>query len=400
MSLARRVALMFVALLAFNAMVASFNFLVNPYGAWRVRLISDIYRNVHQERVETPYMIRTAAPSTLLLGSSRMLDGIPIEQGCRDGIENAGLSGATLEEIGKLAAIGLRNPRLRRIVWSLDFFAFAEDFSHCDPATCARLEGDFWALVSDTLLSAETFDRSRRVLGRAIAGRSRLLPEQIASVPWPPETVKLGFEKRAERGLASASSADVKYQLIHNLPDYTRFHLASGQMRLFRHIVDDVSAHGVELVIFLPPLSEYELELIRQSGSWAAFQDWKRELASISQYWDFSGYNEVARTDRMFEHLKHFKPAVGYTILRRLSGLDCEGCGPDARIVDQAAIRVDESTIEEALKAQQQMMVAATRAPSRYSSLVAQVLAERRGPAGPALARDQHRTVRLTTSGH
>ena len=50
------------------------------------------------------------------------------------------------------------------------------------------------------------------------------------------------------------------------------------------------------MIPFVPPFSEYELELIRQGGQWETFQNFKRQLASVAPFWDFSGYNEIART--------------------------------------------------------------------------------------------------------
>src|SRR5438445_9953445 len=93
----RRLMSMMVGLWLVVGVTMSANYLVNPYGAWRVDIISDLNKRVDQERVMTPYLLRTVQPETLLVGNSRVYLGMPIEQDCRDGLINGGISGATLE---------------------------------------------------------------------------------------------------------------------------------------------------------------------------------------------------------------------------------------------------------------------------------------------------------------
>src|SRR5579859_7465740 len=107
MALARRLRLMLTGFFATIAVLMLFNFVVNPLGAWRHRVVPDLYRRVKFERVVTPYLLRTAAPDTLLLGSSRVLFGMKIEQGVKDGFQNAAFSGSHLPEISKELDIAL-----------------------------------------------------------------------------------------------------------------------------------------------------------------------------------------------------------------------------------------------------------------------------------------------------
>src|SRR5216684_6290733 len=155
MVFSRRLRLMAVALIAFFSAVVGVNYLANPYGAWRPRIFGDIYRLVDNERLVIPYLLRTARPEILLVGSSRVMIGMEIEQGIRGGVMNAALSGATLQEIAKVVDRALRNPQLKRVIWGLDFFAFDENRSFSDPETCARLDGNLGPTIMETLLSLE-----------------------------------------------------------------------------------------------------------------------------------------------------------------------------------------------------------------------------------------------------
>src|SRR5262249_3418890 len=64
---------------------AAINWTVNPYGAWRTDVVHPLHRPSRitetevGERVVTAYRIRAERPTTLLVGSSRVLNGMPVE---------------------------------------------------------------------------------------------------------------------------------------------------------------------------------------------------------------------------------------------------------------------------------------------------------------------------------
>jgi len=147
----RRLRMMLTALAALTGGALLFNFLINPFGTWRHRLVNGIYYRVRagHERVIAPYLLRSTEPSTVMFGTSRVLMGIPIEQGIKDGVLNAGMAAARPEEIAQGVALALENPHLKRVIWGADFFTFDQRFKP-NPDTTARLGGDeFAVLVED-----------------------------------------------------------------------------------------------------------------------------------------------------------------------------------------------------------------------------------------------------------
>jgi len=109
----RRLVLMFTLTAIVVAAGIFANYILNPYGAWRIALIDPIFRKIEHEHVATPYMLRVAEPETILLGSSRVYMGMRIEQGERDGVMNAALSGATIAQLSRVVKVALLNPRLK-----------------------------------------------------------------------------------------------------------------------------------------------------------------------------------------------------------------------------------------------------------------------------------------------
>ncbi len=366
----RRLALMLLGLLLFVAGVGTLNRFVDPYRAWNSGLIDDIYVK-GLDRTWMPYRLRTAQPSTLLVGSSRVMIGMPIEQGYRDGVLNAGLSGATIEEEAAAVELAINGGRLQRVVWGLDFFAFSEHFDAIhDEQTQRRLEGDRATLVAETLMSQQALTDTVALLGRVARGRARLPPTWVLPVPWPAEFIRAVMENEGADWDAQAYEQRVRRILSDWVSLYELQRESAQRFALFRDTVGRISRAGVELILFVPPLHEYELEMIRQTGQWEAFQRWKREVAAIRSYWDFSGDDELGSHDYLYVDAVHFKPVMGEVILRRLLGQDCGGCGDAAQRIVAAGAWVETTTVDEHLA--RQSVAPAARAPeaSHYAAVV------------------------------
>ena len=372
----RRLRMMLMALGILTGGALLFNFLVNPFGAWRHHLVSGIYYRVRagHERVITPYLLHSTEPGTVMFGTSRVLMGIPIEQGIKDGILNAGMAAARPAEIAKAVALALNNPHLQRIIWGADFFTFDERFQP-NADTSARLGGSLSLLVLDNLLSTEALDSSYHLLNRAISGRRRLDPRVLEPIPWPADFICERFAHYPARGLTAYGERGALVQVSADMPLYKGSICCSAGMAQLAGSIEQIRRAHVDPIVFIPPLSEYELEAIRQSGLWARFQRWKRDLAAIVPYWDFSGYNQVARTDTMFMDILHVKPEVGMTILRRLLGTADARCPGMAAVLD-SGLQVNSGNIEQMLALQDRREQAANAQPNKYAEVVARAIAQ------------------------
>jgi hypothetical protein len=373
--MARRLRLMLTWLAAAMAVVIVFDFLVNPWGAWPVHLVPGKYRRVRFERVVTPYLLRTASPDTLLLGSSRTLYGMKIEQGVKDGVQNAALSGSRLPEIAKEVDIALRNPHLRRVIWGVEFYTIDAYTNDCSPDTCARLDGDWGITLTDNILSADTFVGSYRMVLRALSGK--ITPAAAMPVPWPGPFICATFAHPEPPTLAGM---DEQHRLreVSQLPEYRHFDYSPALFQSFVDIVERIRRAHVELIAYVPPVNEFELEMIRQTGRWPDFQRWKRDLARHISYTDFSGYNGIARSDRMFMDAWHMEPAVGATIMRQLLGDSIPQC-PDAAIVAGSALPISADNVEQMLALQDRRKDEAIATPNVYSTTIAAVITKRYG---------------------
>jgi len=345
--------------------------LLNPYGATRSRFIDPIFRKIKQERLATPYLLRVAQPESVLLGSSRVRMGMRIEQGERDGVLNAAINGATLSQISRIVDVALENPRLKRIIWGIDFFAFNTRWNADDPNFDARIADEPAARFEDTLLSLDALGDGLDLFKRSLRGRARLTTTMKAGVPWPMELICAQYVTDRIGGLDLGTPAQIAIQLRQFMYLYRNYEFSQSQLAIFRETVRRIRTAKVKLLLFVPPLSEYELELIRQTGHWSDFENFKRAIAAVAPFDDFAAYNAMARRDEFYLHVIHFKAAPGHQIMRILLGTDAATCNDDARIVAQSARRVDAASIDGVLATERQMRDAAIQQDSRYSRMAA-----------------------------
>jgi hypothetical protein len=300
-----------------------------------------------------------------------------IEQGERAGVMNAALTAATIDQLSRIVSVALESPQLRRIVWGVDFFSLNTGWDKRDSNFDARMSGSVRAKVEDTLLSSSVLGDGYDYARRAMRGERRLPATMTAGLPWPMALICEQFGATKNHGLQVTPTAEIEDQLAHDLPDYAAYRQSPEFMRRLRETVEAARARGVQVVMFVPPMSEYELELIRQSGQWEKFQEFKRELAQVGPYWDFSGYNAMARTDEFFMHVMHFKIAVGQLMLRMILEAGAQPCNEAAQIVMGSAVRVDIGNIATEVARQDMLREDAARTESRYSRLAAEAIAHR-----------------------
>jgi hypothetical protein len=392
---ARRLGLMVLGLTGVLAAVAAINWVVNPYGAWRSTAIDPVYRfsettrNEAGERVTTAYRLRAEQPTTLLVGSSRVVVGMYIDRAARDGFFNASMSGASIAEIAAILRLATANPRLKRVIWGVDFYAFGERFiGFRHPETRVRLEGDERQMtimrIKETMLSLRALDDSWKVIRRATRGHK---PGPFAGpVPWPEETIRARLADPGRAGLAQADDASLKAQLGNWIDNYSNYRPSDALGSLFRDAVADVRKTGIDVILFVPPLSRCELEVMDEAGSWDAFQKWKQQLLVAGPYWDFSGYGKLDRMESLFLDVPHVWPAVGHVMLREFLGQGCGRCGEVARLVREAGVRVDAATIDVHLAQQETMRTAARSRRDRCAKVVEEMLRAGRKTAAAPLA--------------
>jgi len=331
---------------------ALFNYLVNPYGAWGTAVVDPVFRKVENERLAVPYMLPQGQFDTILVGTSRVEEGMHIDQIERGGMMNAAIRAGTIHQLTEIIEAALRNPKLKRIIWGADFVVFDDRWDHIDADFEARMNGSVPQRIEDTLLNTTAINDGFQELQRAYGGVKKLKPTRTAEVPWPMPLLCDEFIATGRGGIPGTGKAELTLQIAQQYGHFAGYRFSNRLFDRFRQTVEDARRRGVEVILFIPPMSGYEVEMVRQAGLWDVFMEWKRKLVTVGPFYDFSGYNDLAHTDNCFIDVMHFKAATGQAALRLVLGANYDPCNLLADVVSHSVEHVDASNIDKVLAEQ------------------------------------------------
>lgn len=362
----RRYALtLLTALAALIGGFAAFNSFVDPYditGAPDLTGINERRSRIHADggRVHAADLMARGAAQSVLLGSSRTVDGFPRNpEDWPGGIANAGMRGTNAFELSQAMLLAARDPDLRCIVVGLDLDEFG---------THSKAKSTYWlSALADgrrnwafarVALSPNTFAAAVQTISDNLTGSS-------PRVPWQDEYAPGVQRDRYESG----ASGIYRY--------YRGYDFDPDRIAYFERALDAVTASGVQVTGFIHPLHAWREEVLFRSGRDDAYFALRETLAEMfAEYagratnsacidggaavlWDFSGFQDFAASPApapddtaahpLFYEPSHYLPHVGQAMLDRMRGargdgvFDAEEFGlrltPDNAADTEAAIR-------------------------------------------------------------
>lgn len=335
------------------------NYWVDPYGLYRPRGAGDWKPHAAtQGELVKPYLVLRHPPRTLILGNSRAEVGFdpedPAWPEATRPVFNLALPGTGTRVARRLFEHVLATHPPQAVVLGVDYMDFLVEpgARGGDPAMTRRLR-----LEAVHPASVRWLQRLHDLAATLVS-----LDALIHSL----DTLRLA----GRQGVADLTEAG-----FNPMRDYQQIARREGYFNLFRQrdlenirayqrrprnlyspgtatspafddltaIIEAARAREIPVQVVIYPYHAHLLEILRLTGHWDLFEDWKRELAhrvashgrGRAMLWDFSGYHEYARTlvpapgDRKqtvhwYWEAGHFKRELGHLILLRL-----QGAGPD-----------------------------------------------------------------------
>lgn len=271
-------------------------------GAGASRLLDTQMRRVK------PLQIAKLRPGTLLIGSSvvyRGLDPRDLRPELPQPPYNAGLSSLMADELPALAALARGLGSVRRVVVGLDYFMF----TRLPPPPPLRPD----------IASA---------LGRAEM-RLRLMFN-----PEAPENLLGAGEWRTEPGLwrgdGFKTTPDFEAALTRKVAaaqDVAAMAYEPGRLSSLDAALGGL--RGLDVAVYLSPVSGAQLALLGQGGRRAEFERWRADVAALvrghgivlhdlSTGHSFDDFDPDTGSSRFWIDNVHFKPEVGRWVLARL----------------------------------------------------------------------------------
>ena len=299
--------------------VAGANSLVDPFAIYgmpiRAGFNADKVALADYARFARPLQILRRQPRVVLLGTSRIRDGIdPLDLG-GDGVGalNYGVPALSVIEAEAFAEHAIRVAPVRELIIGLDFFQFNDDVPY--------KAGFDRNLLGDGIGPYAFF---RSTLSYVAVRQSWLTVADSRADPGSVSFRSDGFRARDERSLAETVDG-----ILIDVEDFAGRYRRMASIDVSLHALERMLAaatqRGVDVRVFFSPMHAALHEAVHRRDSWPLFERWKREVLAIAErtntpVWDFSGYNEVTTVPfddagTFYFDGSHYRPAVGRRIL-------------------------------------------------------------------------------------
>ncbi|MDP1879603.1 MAG: hypothetical protein Q8K60_01525 [Parachlamydiaceae bacterium] len=307
--------------------IIDINYLIDPYGIYstpseRLFALTDHYEESHL-RLRKARDIVKQQPNMILAGSSRVRAGLTEEALIDTPVVNAfnlGLPGTTMEELYYyLEHAFYFQPNIKTIILGLDLFQFNLNKK-------INIEFDHNRLNRSTMTLKDLIDTL--FTGHALKGSFIIVKENVFY-----KTPKEIFEKTKESNFRFDKKEEFFLRFIMNSSEwYKNFEFDPKQIDFYQKLVNSCVEKGIDLRVFISPVSVDYCEAITIRGSWPKFERFKEIVSEIFPVWDFSGYNSITtlaletKSGTFYSDSSHYKPVIGRMIISQLYG---KKIGPD-----------------------------------------------------------------------
>ncbi|BAU63707.1 hypothetical protein STA3757_10740 [Stanieria sp. NIES-3757] len=209
-------------------------------------------------------------------------------------VYNLGLTGTNMYEIYQTYQYARQNQDLDLVVFSLDFLAFSNKRTVSGNFHKSRFssKSNLFAQVTE-FISLYKLEYSLKTIQSNKQGK---VLNEIG-----------GFIEPESEDLEHRQAFDdiLKNNFFSNQETYAGYTYSQQRLKLFREIVADCLANGIELRLFISPVHARHLEAMAIMELFPTFEQWKRDLVTIVEeeavrfnqtsptFWDFSGYNTI-----------------------------------------------------------------------------------------------------------
>lgn len=308
--------------LALLGTVALLQLYLDPFGVWhsyaevaRMNAVTHAKPGIDSDpRFAKPLQVINLKPQTIIVGSSRVRDGM--DPALLDGlvpapIMNYGTAGMRATEGARFIRHAMDVAQVQTVIWGLDFFGFNDlNMNEMGKDGFNILQARFRPSdVARLLIAWPTLELS----GEMFNGKAITLPNGFNHAPATPAAEILHSILRNAVGFGKVDFL------------YGNFRSFAAHMQEFEQAIAYATSKGVKVYLYTSPLHGLVMESIFQKDSQNAFLAWKKAVATVAQkynvpIYDYMTYNSITTADgaeaaRYFFDGAHFTPLVSRLIL-------------------------------------------------------------------------------------
>lgn len=338
-----------------------FNYIVDPYGLYRIVEYKGFNQQKEGLRNRIRYVkaleIALRQPKTILMGSSRVHDCInPANKFLANyqPVYNYSLDMARIKEIKLYLEHAILNSKIENLILGLDFFMFNkyEKLNFTFDHNIVNKKISYFDLYFKPLFTMTSLDSSIRTIKVSYLQKNR--KEFLPNGYRPGTSVFYGLKDYKKL------HDNTNWIFLSSIPSktlyYAKMDVGNEAYSDFNDILLLCKQHKINVVLYISPAhANLDGEGIKAAGIYKKFEDWKRKITLIANdqnitLWDFSGYNtittEPVRTPmKYYWDSSHFTEEVGNFILERILSKDT-----DPMIPQDFGVQITPSNIESHIK--------------------------------------------------
>lgn len=319
------------------SMVGLFNYIVDPYGFYRLIEIKGFNQQKEGTRSKIRYVkaleLPLRKPKTIIMGSSRVHDGMnPQHFLLRDPAftptYNLGIDMDRIHESLQYLKHSLANTEIKRVIFGLDFFMFnaSQKVNYNFDSELIGRKVNIGDYLSTSIFSRDAFVDSIRTIKASYSQPER---EEFLSNGYRPGNFVFYKVKSYP-----ALHYHTNYIFLSSLPSQTKYY--GTKMTFDKAVFDDFEEilkickrNNIDIKLYISPAhANLDGEGIAAAGKWEMLEEWKRRIVTIADkyatpIWDFSGYNSVTTEPvktpmKYYWDSSHFTEVTSDLILKRM----------------------------------------------------------------------------------
>lgn len=352
--------ILFSALFSALVLFAGFNALIDPFGITGAPDIPGVTARETRTyedggRVHVGDQLLRGGQTSILLGSSRVVDGFPHPpENWPGGLYNAGMRGTNMYELTRAMVLAARDPALKCVVVGLD----PDEFGTHGKAKAtywlsALVDGHRDLALARVLLSPSTFGASLQTLADNLGGGSARRPWQDLYEPG----VQQGRFESGTRGIYGY---------------YQSYQYDTERVAFFEAALEALTQDGVQVIGFIHPIHAWRENVIFRADRQDDYFQFRRDLTDVfarhaqaepvqgcveggaAVLFDFSGFQSPATVASpgqpgrvlhpTFYEPSHYLPHIGQAMVDVMAG---ETASTQAEDRSNFGHRLTPQTVEE-----------------------------------------------------
>jgi hypothetical protein len=326
MAMYRKWIIMFLFIFVlFAGVQGSINYLVDPYGFNNIFSIKKLNSNKPENTGVIPkfktHKIIKGGFNTIMLGTSRIgtMDPNIVNEYLGGNSFNFSIPASTTDIHYQSFIYATKFNKIKYLIYGIDFLSFNANITN-NPQYLEVKDKMINAQaisVYDIYFNNQTFYKSIKVIFLSIFGKEKtmalkILDNGMRDYQNKKHALKIGTLNMTELiqvGIRDFFKPDGIYKKYKFSPTYLSY---------FKNIVDYCEKNDIKLWVYIPPMYSDHFDAIHGAGYFDEFEFFKKELAKITDYIDFTGHNTITENKNNYWDNSHLRVEFTKTVMARI----------------------------------------------------------------------------------